>query len=147
MVQRRRVVIALLASLAIGVLSYRSLSPVVVADSLPSQLSDEAFWRLVSDASEPNGYFRSDNFLSNEMAYQYVIPELKAKLPTGGVYLGVGPEQNFAYLIALRPKLGFIVDIRRGNLHEHLLYKAFLEMSTDRADFVSRLFARKRPAN
>ena len=48
--------------------------------------------------------------------------------------------------MALRPKLAFIVDIRRGNLNEHLLYKAFIEMSTDRADFLSRLFARPRPA-
>jgi hypothetical protein len=58
----------------------------------------------------------------------------------------VGPEQNFTYVAALRPKLAFIVDIRRGNLDEHLLYKAFIEMSADRADFLSRLFARPRPA-
>jgi hypothetical protein len=29
---------------------------------------------------------------------------------------------------------------------EHLLYKALFELSTDRADFVSKLFSRKRPA-
>ena len=63
------------------------------------------------------------------------------------MYLGVGPEQNFTYIAALRPKLAFIVDIRRGNLHEHLLYKAFIEMSADRVEFLSRLFARKRPAD
>ena len=94
-----------------------------------ARLSDQAFWQLVEDFSEPNGYFRSDNFLSNENAYQCVIPTLQATLRTGGVYLGVGPEQNFTYIVALRPKLAFIVDIRRGNLHEHLLYKAFIEMS------------------
>ena len=76
-----------------------------------------------------------------------MIPELKATLPTGGVYLGVGPEQNFTYIVALRPKLAFIVDIRRGNLLEQLLYKAFVEMSSTRAEFLSRLFARKRPAD
>jgi hypothetical protein len=42
--------------------------------------------------------------------------------------------------------MAFIIDIRRGNLHEHLLYKALFEMSSDRADFLSRLFSRKRPA-
>ena len=62
------------------------------------------------------------------------------------MYLGVGPEQNFTYIVALRPKLAFIVDIRRGNMNEHLLYKAFIELSADRADFLSRLFARPRPA-
>jgi len=29
---------------------------------------------------------------------------------------------------------------------EHLVYKALFELSTDRADFISRLFSRKRPA-
>ena len=31
------------------------------------------------------------------------------------------------------------------NMIEHLLYKALFELSTDRADFLSRLFSRKRP--
>ena len=79
--------------------------------------------------------------------FQWVIPTLTSTLGTGGVYVGVGPEQNFTYIVALRPKLAFIVDIRRGNLDEHLLYKAFIEMSADRAEFLSRLFARKRPAS
>ena len=43
--------------------------------------------------------------------------------------MGVGPEQNFTYIAALSPRMAFIVDIRRGNLHEHLLYKALFEMS------------------
>jgi hypothetical protein len=40
----------------------------------------------------------------------------------------------------------FIVDIRRGNLDLQLMYKAMFELSADRAEFVSRLFARRRPA-
>jgi hypothetical protein len=60
-------------------------------------------------------------------------------------YLGVGPEQNFTYIAAIRPKMAFIVDIRRGNLDLHLMYKAIFELSADRADFVSRLFSRRRP--
>ena len=39
----------------------------------------------------------------------------------------------------------FIVDIRRGNLDLHLMYKALFELSADRAEFVSRLFSKKRP--
>jgi hypothetical protein len=120
---RRRAVIALIAVLGLaGLLSFRQgPGTPVSAESLPTRLSDETFWHLVTDFSEPNGFFRSDNFLSNEVEYQWVIPTLTSTLGTGGVYLGVGPEQNFSYIVSLRPKLAFIVDIRRGNLHEHLL--------------------------
>ncbi len=59
--------------------------------------------------------------------------------------MGVGPEQNFTYIAAVKPAMAFIVDVRRGNLHMHLMYKALFEMSADRADFVSRLFSRRRP--
>src|SRR6185295_863892 len=116
-----------------------------VAD-LPSQLSNTEFWSMVTDFSEPDGYFRSDNFLSNEAGFQEVIPALKRTIMPGGVYLGVGPEQNFTYIAALKPRIAFIIDIRRQNMIEHLLYKAFIELAADRADFVSKLFARPRPA-
>jgi hypothetical protein len=59
--------------------------------------------------------------------------------------MGVGPEQNFTYIGALRPRIAFIVDIRRQNLLQHLWYKAVYELSDDRIDFLSRLFARPRP--
>jgi len=59
--------------------------------------------------------------------------------------MGVGPEQNFTYIAALKPRMAFIIDIRRGNLDLQLMYKALFELSTDRADFVSLLFSRKRP--
>jgi hypothetical protein len=62
------------------------------------------------------------------------------------VYLGVGPEQNFTYIAALKPKIVFITDIRRGNLWMHLMYKALFELSKDRAEFMSRLFTKPRPA-
>ena len=116
------------------------------AEALPSRLSDQEFWKLSSDFSEADGRFRSDNLLSNELWLQYVIPDLLKAAKTGRVYLGVGPEQNFTYMTALRPAMAFIVDIRRGNLDLHLMYKALFELSADRAEFVSRLFARKRPA-
>ena len=142
----RRIFIALVAcSVWLGVMPFLPGLRVAAEDEIPSRLTDKAFWQLINDVSEPGGYFRSDNFLSNENAFQTVIPELKTTLRTGGVYLGVGPEQNFTYIVALRPRLAFIVDIRRGNLIEQLLYKAFVEMSTTRAEFLSRLFARKRP--
>jgi len=116
------------------------------ADKLPTQLSDQEFWKLCSEFSEPDGTFRSDNLLSNEGYFQYVIPQLNEIAKYGQVYMGVGPEQNFTYISALKPKMVFIVDIRRGNLDLQLMYKALSEMSKDRAEFVSRLFARKQPA-
>ena len=116
------------------------------ASQVPTQISDSAFWRMVTDFSEPGGYFRSDNFVSNETSFQYVIPELQRTTSPGGVYLGVAPDQNFTYLIALKPRIAFIIDIRRQNLIHHLMLKAMIEMSKDRADFMSLLFARARPA-
>jgi hypothetical protein len=113
---------------------------------LPERLSDQEFWELSTELSEPGGYFRSDNLLSNEIWFQYVIPALIDVAKPGRVYMGVGPEQNFTYIAALKPAIVFIVDVRRGNLDLHLMYKALFEMSTDRADFLSRLFSRKRPA-
>lgn len=116
-----------------------------VALDIPSRLSDGDFWKMVTDFSEPNGYFRSDNLVSNEVTFQHVIPALVQQQGNGGIYLGVGPDQNFTYLVALRPRLAFIVDIRRGNLQQHLLYKALIELAPTRADFLSLLFSRPRP--
>ncbi len=120
-------------------------TPAPARPTLPERLSDDEFWTLSSQLSEPDGYFRSDNLLSNEVFLQSVIPDLLNVAKTGRVYMGVGPEQNFTYITALKPQMAVIVDIRRGNLDLHLMYKALFEMSADRADFVSRLFARKRP--
>jgi len=121
--------------------------PVVraAADSLPDRLTDQQFWQLVEEFSEPNGYFRSDNLVSNEIFFQNTLDDLIARTRPNGVYLGVGPEQNFTYIAALRPKMVFITDIRRGNLWTQLMYKALFELSADRAEFVSRLFTKPRP--
>ncbi|MGH7634975.1 MAG: hypothetical protein ACRENC_14665, partial [Gemmatimonadaceae bacterium] len=62
------------------------------ANSIPAKLSDADFWKVVTDFSESNGYFRSDNYVSNENTYQWVIPELLRTTKPGGVYLGVGPD-------------------------------------------------------
>ncbi len=62
--------------------------------ALPDQLSNQEFWKLSQDLSETNGYFRSDNLLSNEIWLQHVIPHLAKTSKPGRVYLGVGPEQN-----------------------------------------------------
>lgn len=116
-----------------------------VAASLPARLTDAEFWKLVTDLSEPNGSFQSENYVGNELSFQWVIPDLQKTVKRGGVYLGVGPDQNFTYIAALEPKIAFIVDIRDGNLLQLLMYKALIEMSADRAAFAANLFGRTRP--
>jgi hypothetical protein len=132
--------VAIIAALSIA---YAAPS---LAQSLPNRLSDDEFWKLVNDLSETGGYFRSDNFVSNETTFQHVIPELQKLHPIGGVYLGVGPDQNFTYIVALRPRMAIITDIRRQNMIEHLMYKAVIELSPTRADFLALLFSRPRPS-
>ncbi|MGB7218784.1 MAG: hypothetical protein WBD07_08235 [Vicinamibacterales bacterium] len=132
-----------LAAFALSVLFFGA--PLRAFAQVPDRLSDDQFWKLSKDSSEEDGVFRSDNLLSNETTYQWILPRLVETAKPGRVYMGVGPEQNFTYMTALRPTMAFIVDIRHGNLDVHLLYKAIFELSKDRADFVSRLFSRKRP--
>src|ERR1041385_8973281 len=121
-----------------------SLATPLSAQSIPEKIADDQFWKLSTDMSEPDGSFRSDNLLSNEIFFQYVIPDLLKTAKTERAYLGVGPEQNFTYIAALKPKIAIILDIRRGNLDLHLMYKAIFELSKDRADFVAMLFSKKR---
>jgi len=151
-VMRRLLPSLLMVSLCAGVVSSQAPSPggstaARPAPALPSRLSDAEFWRLSASLSEPNGYFLSENLVSNEHTFQYVIPTLKQTMRPGGVYMGVAPDQNFTYILAVQPAMAFILDIRRGNLLQHLMYKAVIELSADRADFVSRLFSKKRPPN
>lgn len=121
-------------------------SPGARRAELPGRLEDAEFWRVVTSFSEPNGYFNSDNLISNEDTYQYVIPELVRIVKPGGVYVGVGPDQNFTYIAAIVPQMAFIPDIRRGNMLVHLMYKAIFELSPTRAAFLSLLFSRAEPA-
>jgi len=143
--KHRLTVVALVAFWGCASFLWSPAPLTVAAEELPRLLSDEAFWRIATEFSEPGGYFRSDNFISNELKFQHVIPSLEQITQPGGVYLGVGPDQNFTYIVALEPKIAFIVDIRRQNMLLHLMYKALIEMSADRADFASRLFSRRRP--
>src|SRR5215510_148499 len=121
---RRRATLAFAMALFafLGPLSLTS-SPLLATEDLPSQLTDEAFWNMVTEFSEPGGYFRSENFVSNETTFQYVLKNLK-NTRTGGVYLGVGPDQNFTYIVVMKPRMAVIFDIRRQNILQHLMYKA-----------------------
>ena len=137
-----RVSLSILAAVA----ACWALAPIsrAASDTLPARFTDQEFWKISDECSEPNGYFQSDNLVGNERGLQYPVPSLK-KMKRGGVYLGVAPDQNFTYILAVDPKMAFIVDIRRGNLHAQLMYKALFELSADRAEFLSRLLSKKRP--
>ena len=125
----------------------QAAAPATMSSSLPAKLSDADFWRLVTDISEPGGYFRiPDNFTSNESEIARMFTMLRERKVTGGVYLGVGPEQNFSYIAAMQPDMAFITDIRRQAVMQHLMFKAVFELSKDRADFISLLFSKPRPA-
>jgi hypothetical protein len=146
MITRRALLAGLLIAVGLAAAPLRPAGPDVAVTALPSQLSDQQFWRLITQFSEQGGSFHSENFVSNEGRFQYVLPELERRTKPGALYIGVGPEQNFTYIATVRPRMAFIIDIRRGNLREHLLYKALMEMSPDRAGFLSLLFSRERPA-
>src|SRR5215469_18733532 len=131
--------VCLAALLAVAGLSVKA------ADMLPGRYTDAEFWRMVTDFSEPGGDYQYENFVSNEISYQEVLPELSRLTKPGGVYLGVATEQNFTYIDVVRPKVAFIFDVRRQNTLLLLMYKALFEMADNRADFLSLLFSRKRP--
>jgi hypothetical protein len=144
---RRLLALALALSLTAVSIAAATSQASSATRELPARLGDQEFWKLSEELSEPGGTFRSDNLLSNEIGFPAVIPDLIARTKPGGVYMGVGPEQNFHYIAAIKPKMVFITDIRRGNLWTQLMYKAIFEMSADRADFIALLFTKPRPAN
>ena len=118
-----------------------------LADQLPAALSDSAFGRLIERLSEASGYFDTDNLISNESSYLHVLGKLQSLGVSGGAYLGVGPEQNFSYIVPIRPRLAFILDIRRDNLLEHLMFKVLFEAAPTRIEYLSLLFGRQPPAD
>ena len=107
----------------------------VLRQNLPDQLSDSEFWKVISESSEQADTFGPTTSSPNESAFQRVIPTLKKQIQPSGVYLGVGPEQNFTYLTTLRRSSAFIVDIRRQNMLLHLMYKAIFELSANDRNF------------
>ena len=131
--------------MAIAAAALGSRPAATPAGALPVRLADREYWKLIEDLSEPDDTIQTANLVSNEQRFQHVIPELTRIAPSGQAFIGVGPEQNFTYIAALKPSMAFIVDIRRGNLDLHLLYKAIFELSADRAQFVSLLFSRPKP--
>lgn len=126
--------------LTIGALTYLRFASY---GALPDSLALSEFARIISAFSEEPGHFPGDNFVSNETSYLHVVPTVIELGKRGGVYIGVGTEQNFSYIAATRPEIAFIVDIRRENLLQHQLYKALFTLARDRTSFLMLLFSRQ----
>lgn len=104
-----------------------------------------SFADRIAALSEPGGYFDTDNLISNERSYLQVLPALRAPELQGGAYIGVGPDQNFSYIAAVRPEIAFIIDIRRDNLLLHLLFKACFDGAGTRGEYLALLLGRPDP--
>lgn len=136
---------ALCVVAAIGVsLAAEPTSP-AQAGAIPDRLTNQEFWQLVTTFEEKGGTYHSDNFTSNEPGLAQTAADVTDRVK-GGAYLGVGPEQNFSYIVAVRPTIAFVVDIRRQAIIQHLMFKALFELSADRVAFITRLFSRERPS-
>jgi hypothetical protein len=133
-----------------------TLALVIAASTLPLsheqpraatdvQVSVEQFGRYIETWSEPEGYFDSDNFISNETSYLHVIDDLHNRVTPGGIYVGVGPDQNLSYIVHTRPMLAIITDIRRQNMLEHLWFKALLSLASNRVEYLALLVSRETP--
>ncbi len=108
--------------------------------------AQSSFAAEVAALSEPAGYFDTDNLISNERSYLDVVPDLKKRGVRGGAYVGVGPDQNFSYIAAIRPDVAFIVDVRRDNLLLHLLFKSLFTLARTRVEYLALLLGRPLPA-
>jgi len=112
-----------------------------------ARTAQSSFAAEVAALSEPPGYFDTDNLISNERSYLDVVAELKKRGVRGGAYVGVGPDQNFSYIAAIRPDVVFIVDVRRDNLLLHLLFKSLFALARTRVEYLALLLGRPVPAN
>jgi hypothetical protein len=130
-------------SFGAGSIPWSQQQPRAAADV---HVSIEQFVRYIEDWSEPEGYFDTDNFISNETSYLHVVDQLRQRVKPGGIYLGVGPDQNFSYIVHTRPVLAVVTDIRRQNMLQHLWFKALFALSSTRAEYLAMMVSRQPPA-
>lgn len=117
--------------------------PSVPAPSAPQLNFSELYVRL----SEQGGYFDSDNLISNETSYLHALDVLRARQVKGGAYIGVGPDQSFSYIAEIKPELAFIIDIRRDNMLQHLMFRSLFLRSRNRLEFLAGLIGAPVPEN
>ena len=131
-------------------LSFLFMMLLTIPAAALAQNADESpkrndFAQVVNRLSERAGYFGSDNLISNELSYQHVMGKLARMNVSGGVYLGVGPDQSYTYIAQIKPKIALMIDIRRDAMLQHLMFKSLFMMSRSRIEYLSMLFARPLP--
>ena len=129
-----------------GIADAAETPPAAPPASAPTILmADADVGPLIERLSEKPGNFPSENYVTNEASLLHVAPALRSAKLKGRAYVGVGPEQNYAYLALLEPRVAYVVDIRRGNLLEHLMFRGCFEAGKTRAEFLTALLARREP--
>lgn len=108
-------------------------------------LTPAQFGALSARLSDAGGAFDTDNLISNEKSLLHPLSVLDRAGVRGGVYIGVGPDQNFNYIARVRPRLAIIADIRRDNLLHHLLFKALFTAADSRQEFLALWTGRPMP--
>ena len=105
------------------------------------------FGVLVASLSESGGHFDTDNLISNESSYLHVMGALERYGVRGGAYIGVGPDQNFSYIARIHPHIAFLIDVRRDNMLQHLMFKALFANSRNRTEYLALWLGRRAPAD
>ena len=121
-----------------------------VAAEKPTQqdsLTTAEFATLSARLSDAGGYFDTDNLISNEPSLLHVLSDLARMHVRGGAYVGVGPDQNFNYIARIAPRIAFVMDIRRDNLLQHLLFKALFADARNRVEYLAHWLGRPAPAD
>lgn len=137
---RKRAALALIITAALAHSASAQAAPAI-------KKASSEFATTIARLSEPGGYFDTDNLISNESSYLHPLSRLRELGVSGGGYIGVGPDQNFTYIAAIRPRVAYILDLRRDNLLQHLMFKALFERSRNRMDYLCRWLGRVPPAD
>ncbi len=143
---RTAAILAIAASNARAQASVGAPTRTATANQADVTDSARAFGRLVQSLSEVGGYFDTDNLISNERSYLHVVGAFERLGVRGGAYIGVGPDQNFSYIARIRPSIAFVIDIRRDNMLQHLMFKALFARSRNRIEYLALLLGRAAPA-
>ncbi|MBL0937908.1 MAG: hypothetical protein IBJ03_03375 [Gemmatimonadaceae bacterium] len=134
-----------LAARALAIVPLTLLGAVETHAQQPSYSTKE-FAALAARFSDAGGYFDTDNLISNEPSLLHPLTTLDSLKLRGGVYLGVGPDQNFNYIAQTVPRVAFIADIRRDNMLLLLLFKALFHAAADRQEFLALWLGKPIPA-
>ncbi|MDB5351524.1 MAG: hypothetical protein JWN86_2771 [Planctomycetota bacterium] len=118
------------------------MSKTIRLDGLSFPMRSVSLAGFAAKYSEPESGAPAENLVSNEDSYTRVVSDLSRRASRGGVFLGVGPEQNFSLIAASSPGLAILMDYRRRNALLHLVHKALFTLSSDRWGYLSRLIAR-----